>query len=129
LDAVVKSLVGEISRINASNPVLASKVCDPVRPSRMSPITPPTTMPSPLEFQTCPVRPSAAARLSRLLSQGGAGVSPASAAKVLVTADCPPLEPTAWATAEAWAPRPAGLADSAAAVNGVRVDAEDDAPA
>ena len=95
----------------------------------MSPITPPTTMPSPLEFQTCPVSPSAAARLSRFPSQGGAGVSPASAAKVSATPECPLLEPTAWATAEAWAPKPAGSADSAAVVNGVSVDAEDDAPA
>ena len=58
-------------------------------------MTPPTTMPSPLEFQTCPVRPSAARRLSRFPIHGGVGISPASAANELVSADYPLLEPTA----------------------------------
>src|ERR1700755_134102 len=129
LNAVVKSLVGEINRINASNPVLASQVCDPVRPSRRSPITPPTTMPSPLEFQTCPASPSAVRKLSRFPIHGGAGISPANAARALVTADWALLEPTAGATADACALSPAGLADSAAVANGASVDAADDAPA
>src|SRR5581483_1593587 len=116
---VVKSLVGEINRMKASKPVLASKVDDPVRPSSTSPSTPPTINPSPLEFQTCPVRPSAAARLSRSPSQGGAGVDPASPASVSGTAACVPTDPTACETAAAWAPSPAGLTDSAAGTNGV----------
>src|SRR5206468_6308069 len=129
LNAVVKSRVGEINRITASKPLLASRVCDPVRPSRRSPMTPPTTMPSPLEFQTCPVRPSVVRRLSKLPIHGGVGISPASAVKVLVTADCPLLEPTACATAEAWAPSPAGSAESAAVAKGASVEADNEAPA
>src|ERR1700704_2566114 len=54
LNAVVKSRVGEINRMNASKGELASKICDPVRPSKRSPNGPLNCSPSPSEFKPIP---------------------------------------------------------------------------